>query len=493
MVVFTEKNLAQIAVHGSNEALVRRQLGYFESGFPYMQLTAAATPTDGIKIFTDQQLAHYVSLFDEAKSTLNLLKFVPASGAASRMFKSLFAALEEGKNDSSVVAFFEQISKFAFYDELAQKANMADEKSVLTTLLADTAMAYGSLPKGLLSFHKYTDNELRTPAEEHLTEGAHYANTGKTVRLHFTVSPEHLPKFERLILLKKAAYETKYNAVFEVDFSTQKPSTDTIAANADNSPFCEADGSLLFRPAGHGALLENLNDIQADVVFVKNIDNIVPDRLKTETYTYKKALAGLLLSQQTQVFGYLEVLRTGSPTLSELDEMALYLQKNLGTKLPVHFYDLSHQEQCKWLAGRLDRPMRVCGMVRNQGEPGGGPFWCADADGVVSLQIVESAQVATQNAAQKEIFTQSTHFNPVDLVLSAKRYDGSYFDLRHYTDPATGFITEKSKDGKVLKAQELPGLWNGSMAHWLTSFVEVPLITFNPVKTVNDLLREEHQ
>ncbi|MES2794953.1 MAG: DUF4301 family protein [Bacteroidota bacterium] len=490
--MFSEKNKIQIESQGSTISKVEKQIQYFVEGFPYMPLKRAAIIGDGIVRLSDRQIDSYKELYTEKSATLKIVKFVPASGAASRMFKSLFAALEEGKFDKSVDQFFERLEEFAFAEELKKIANNEDKATILKSLLTDEGLGYGSLPKGLLAFHQYPEGS-RTPVEEHLVEGANYANSNGKVYLHLTVSPEHKSKFQDLLASKLGYYEKLYNLSFDISYSEQKSSTDTIAVNLDNTPFLEADGSLLFRPAGHGALLENLNEIEADIIFIKNIDNVVPDRIKEETFSYKKALAGLILEIQSKVFGYLNILKYGSPTLSEIDEIDLYLQKTLCIEAPNGLLDKSSQEQAHYYFDKLNRPIRICGMVKNQGEPGGGPFWCKNSDGTSSLQVVESAQVDLKDPAQKEIFTNSTHFNPVDLVCATKDFEGNKFNLMNYSDPKTGFNTEKSKDGKSLKAQELPGLWNGSMADWNTIFVEVPLITFNPVKTINDLLREEHQ
>lgn len=490
--MFTEKNIRQIESRGSSLDRVEKQIQYFVEGFPFMPLYKAATVGDGIVQLSDNEANKYAAIFEEKAAKLKIVKFVPASGAASRMFKSLFSALEEGKFDKSVDQFFEKLDQFAFSKELLALANPEDKNGILKALLTDSGLSYGSLPKGLLAFHNY-DGEARTPVEEHLVEGANYAHSNGKVYLHLTVSPEHKAKFQELIASKINIYEKLFNLSFEIDYSEQKASTDTIAVNLDNTPFLEPDGSLLFRPAGHGALLENLNDIDADLIFIKNIDNVVPDRIKDTTYLYKKAIAGVLLEAQEKIFGYLNDLKYGSPTLSELDEIDLFLQRKLCVEAPNGLQERSSQEQSQYYFDKLNRPIRVCGMVKNQGEPGGGPFWCKNTDGTSSLQVVESAQVDLANANQKAIFSNSTHFNPVDLVCGTKDFEGKNFDLMLYSDPKTGFITEKSKDGKTLKAQELPGLWNGSMADWNTIFVEVPLITFNPVKTINDLLREEHQ
>lgn len=490
--MFSEKNIQQIVGRGSNLAQIEKQIQYFKEGFPFMPLKKAATIGDGIVQMTDEEVDKYQKFYSAEMAKLKVVKFVPASGAASRMFKSLFSALEEGKSDKSVAQFFEKLDQFAFAKDLKNKANSTDENTILKALLTDSGLGYGNLPKGLLAFHQY-ETTFRTPVEEHLVEGARSANSNGNVFLHLTVSPEHKAKFQELITSKLGYYEGVFNLKFDISYSEQKPSTDTIAVNMDNSPFLESDGSLLFRPAGHGALLENLNDIEADVIFIKNIDNVVPDRLKADTITYKKALAGLLIDLQTKIFGYLHDLKYGSPTLSELDEIDLFIQRKLCVEAPNGLLDRSNQEQAQYFFDKLNRPIRICGMVRNQGEPGGGPFWCKNSDGTHSLQIVESAQVDFDNDSQKEIFSKSTHFNPVDLICATKDFEGNKFNLMHFSDPKTGFITEKSKDGKALKAQELPGLWNGAMANWNTIFVEVPLITFNPVKTINDLIREEHQ
>jgi Domain of unknown function (DUF4301) len=391
------------------------------------------------------------------------------------------------------------LPNFAFYEDLKNtiaKDNKSlesiDYQIVTDYLLADNGLGYGSLPKGLLKFHRYTTT-TRTAVEEHLVEGAVYANAGGKVKLHFTVSPEHRSRFEALISSLKSFYEAQFGVIYEIDFSEQKSSTDTISVNLDNSPFRNADGTLLFRPAGHGALLANLNDQDGDVVFIKNIDNVVPDSLKATTIVYKKALAALLLNYRQQIFNFQERIEKGEQGDYLINSLSDFYLNQMCTIAPAGFDHLSNDEKLTYFKQKLDRPTRVCGMVKNVGEPGGGPFWATNPDGTTSLQVVESAQLDLGNAAQKAIFEQATHFNPVDMFCSLRGYKGKKFDLMQYRDPSTGFIAQKSKDGKDLKAQELPGLWNGSMADWNTIFVEVPLITFNPVKTVNDLLRPEHQ
>ena len=362
---------------------------------------------------------------------------------------------------------------------------------MVSALLETAGLNYGALPKGLLKFHKYPEGP-RTPMEEHLAEGALYAagKSGK-VNVHFTVSTEHRELFKKLVTEKVDDFAKRYGVNYYITFSEQKPSTDTIAADMDNQPFRD-NGKLLFRPGGHGALIENLNDLDADIIFIKNIDNVVPDRLKADTVTYKKLIAGVLVTLQKQVFEYLTLLDSGKYTHDQIMEMLQFLQKKLFCKNP-ETKDLEDSVLAIYLKNKFNRPMRVCGMVKNVGEPGGGPFLAYNSDGTISLQILESSQIDMDDLEKKEMFEKGTHFNPVDIVCAVRDYKGHKFDLVKYVDKATGFISYKSKNGKDLKALELPGLWNGAMSDWNTVFVEVPLSTFNPVKTVNDLLREQHQ
>ena len=490
--MFLEKDFSQINELGIDLETVYQQINDFKEGFPFMQLQKAATLNDGVMKLTEEQLESFTALYEKKISKLIPLKFVPASGAATRMFKSLFSYLEEGKSDKSTDQFFDKLSDFAFAEDLKKiLPGNADNQMIVDYYLTRKGLDYGSLPKGLLKFHKY-ENESRTALEEHLVEGVNYANNEGNVKLHFTVSPEHLSRFLKLLNKAVPVYEEKFNVKYDISFSEQRRSTDTIAVNMDNTPFREKDGSLLFRPAGHGALLANLNDITADIIFIKNIDNVVPDRIKQPTIAYKKALAGVLLKFQDRIFDYQYQLKewASEPLLMELSN---FFENELCVLPPIGFMGMNHNEKVMYYQKKLNRPLRVCGVVPNTGEPGGGPFWCKNSDGSTSLQIVESAQVDMDDEAQKALFNESTHFNPVDLICSMKNYKNRKFDLMEFRDPKTGFVTQKSKDGQDLKAQELPGLWNGSMANWNTVFVEVPLITFNPVKTVNDLLREEHQ
>ena len=431
---------------------------------------------------------------------------MPASGAASRMFKNMFVFLGaeyEIPTTDFEKKFFANVHNFAFFNDLnaaCEKNNSksidtlvaeGNYKAVVANLLENAGLNYGALPKGLLKFHSYEDG-VRTPLEEHLVEGALYAagKTGK-VNVHFTVSTEHRELFQALVAEKVAQYAQKYGIEYKVSFSEQKPSTDTIAADMDNNPFRD-NGKLLFRPGGHGALIENLNDLDADIVFIKNIDNVVPDRLKDETVTYKKLIAGVLVSLQKKAFDYLELLDGGKYTHEQLEEIIRFVQQDLCCR-KTDIKDLEDAELVIYLRKKLNRPMRVCGMVKNVGEPGGGPFLAYNPDGTISLQILESSQIDMNDAEKKAMFEKGTHFNPVDLVCAVRDYKGNKFNLVNYVDKATGFISYKSKSGKELKALELPGLWNGAMSDWSTVFVEVPLGTFNPVKTVNDLLREQHQ
>lgn len=506
----TSTDIIQIKQRGSKLDRVKEQLESFRNGFPYMKLVDAATVGHGIIRLDSQEVQGNCERFNtHVENGLTPVKFVPASGAASRMFKSLFEALEECRqsdNPDLVLAenaaaryFLIHKKKFAFYSDLAAVIG-GNQKDINCTqwidyLLNEKGLNYGYLPKGLLKFHRYPDKD-RTPFEEHLAEGVSYSkDNSNNVRLHFTVSPEHQSRFENLLSNIKRDYENRYQVTFDVTFSVQKPATDTIAVDADNNPFREADGQILFRPGGHGALIENLNDLDGDVLFIKNIDNVVPDHSKQVTIDYKKALAGVLLKYQEKIFRYQKILNERYPASIEsglLAEAANFLENALNVKPPGNLYYTAKEELFYYLKEKFNRPLRVCGMVKNEGEPGGGPFWCLDPQGTVSLQIVESSQVDPGSIQQQEIVKHATHFNPVDLVCAVKNYKGEKYDLTQFIDPQTGFISKKSKDGRELKALELPGLWNGAMSNWNTLFVEVPMETFNPVKTVNDLLREQH-
>ena len=465
--------------HGLTPAALETQLKNFREGFPFLPVTRAASCGDGIRVLDAAGIEQAAARYDRAKESMRVLKFVPASGAASRMFKDLFEFVREGRRTAVVGELLPNRRRFAFWPELRTIiGDDADELRTVENIVAE-GLRYGETPKGLVSFHRYGD-EVRKAVEEHLVEGAQYAAAGGEVKIHFTVSPEHLTRFEALLAEKIPGYESRFGVKYRISFSVQDPSTDTLAVNPDCTPFRRADGRLLFRPAGHGALIGNLGKIDADIVFVKNIDNVTTDARRSDTVLYKKALAGVLLALQERIFEYLMALEVPG---AELEPIAAFIENELCVKLPKDY-------GTALLRQVLDRPIRVCGMVRNEGEPGGGPFWVAGADGLETLQIAESNQIAPE---KRELMRSATHFNPVDLVCSFRTSKGGRFDLREFVDPATGFISRKSDGGRELLAQELPGLWNGAMARWNTVFVEVPITTFSPVKVVTDLLRPEHQ
>ena len=505
--MLTQQDLKQLAQKGISEQQIETQLGQFKTGFPFLKLEAAAAIGRGIVAPTSDEGRKYVDAWQKYKAAgKRVVKFVPASGAASRMFKDMFAFVDADYDKPTTdfeKKYFDNIDKFAFYGELdavCQKNNgkgikaliqEGNFKAVAANMLKAEGLNYGQLPKGLLLFHNYPEGP-RTPMEEHLVEGALYAASNGEAHVHFTVSHEHMELFKQKVAQKADMYAKKYGIAYDITFSEQKPSTDTVAANPDGTPFRNADGSLLFRPGGHGALIENLNEIDADVIFVKNIDNVVPDRLKGDTVLWKQIIAGVLITLQKKAFEYLELLDSGKYTHDQIEEMIRFVQNDLCCR-KADIKELEDADLVIYLRKKLNRPMRVCGVVKNVGEPGGGPFLTYNQDGTVSLQILESSQIDKSNKEYMEMFTKGTHFNPVDLVCAVKDYKGNAFDLPKFVDPTTGFISQKSKSGKELQALELPGLWNGAMSDWSTIFVEVPLSTFNPVKTVNDLLREQHQ
>lgn len=517
MYPFTEKDIEQIQNKGLTPEIVNFQINNFIEGFPYVDLVKPARTDDSIESFEKERVKELVRYYEKASGNLNIVKFVPASGAASRMFKDLFTYLNDCINSERPAAeiikdeshknarrFINHLEKFAFYDELRKtlgNQNLELEKlrkeekydTIIDYVISPKGLNYGQLPKALILFHKY-DDHARLALEEHLVEGAYYAkNKNNKVSLHFTVSPEHLEQFKETINKLLPSYESHFGVEYKVSYSKQKESTDIIAVDMDNEPIRLEDGSLLFRPGGHGALIQNLNDIYGDLIFIKNIDNVVPDHLRDTTYIYKKVIGGYLLEIQKQVFNYLQQLND-NPEYVNLEEVRDFIQKKLGFKFrDQQFHNLRRVEKIDLLFDKLNRPIRVCGMVKNQGDPGGGPFCVRDKEGNISLQIVEKAQIDTKKEDQRNYLESASHFNPVDLVCSIKNFKGEPFDLTDFVDPKTGLISHKTKDGTKLKAQELPGLWNGAMADWNTIFVEVPIITFNPVKTINDLLRKEHQ
>ena len=505
--MLSQQDLNQLAAKGISEEKLNSQLEEFKTGFPFLKLEAAASVGKGIIAPTEADVKQYEEAWEQYKvQGHSIVKFVPASGAASRMFKDMFAFADADYDVPTTdfeKKYFDNIEKFAFYDALddACRKNLGAGvkeliangryKDVARNMLNADGLNYGQLPKGMLLFHKYSEGP-RTPMEEHLVEGALYAASDGKAAVHFTVSHDHLPMFKQRVAEKLDFYASKYGISYDITFSEQKPSTDTVAANPDNTPFRNSDGSLLFRPGGHGALIENLNEISADVIFIKNIDNVVPDRLKADTVSYKQVIAGILVTLQKKAFDYLETLESGTYNHEKLEEIIRFVQHDLCCR-KADIKELEDADLVIYLKKKLNRPMRVCGVVKNVGEPGGGPFLTYNQDGTVSLQILESSQIDKNNAEYMEMFTKGTHFNPVDLVCAVKDYKGNAFNLPDFVDRTTGFISSKSKNGKELKALELPGLWNGAMSDWNTVFVEVPLSTFNPVKTVNDLLRDQHQ
>ncbi len=503
--IFTKKDKEQLKRKGISEQKINEQLRYFKEGYPALTIKKPASIDEGIlKLDNLTKKIFVLKWEDYLEKGKKVTKFVPASGAASRMFKDLFAFLEQESDVPTTEFekyFFNNIQSFAFYDELnkvcqnmhnntiVQLLSDGKYKEVVNSLLSEEGLNYGELPKGLLLFHSYTDKK-RTPMEEHLVEGTMYAKgSDNKVNVHFTISPHHEALFKELLDKEKDKLEERLNAEFDVSFSIQKPSTDTIAVDMNNNPFIDED-TLLFRPGGHGALIENLNDLESDIVFVKNIDNVVPDSFKESDVLHKKVLAGVLIDTQKKIFSYLDILDSGKYLLDDLAEIELFMINDLCIT-SADLKGTTKVELAQYMFDKLNRPIRVCGMVLNEGEPGGGPFIVENKDGSYSPHILEGSQIDDKTAAS--FGDKATHFNPVDLVCAIKDRHGKKFDLLSFVDKDTGFISSKSKDGKPLKALELPGLWNGAMSDWNTIFVEVPIDTFNPVKTVNDLLRDEHQ
>ena len=499
--MFEQNDVRQIEERGSSVSEVEAQVERFRKGFPWLEIIAPATPENGIRVLGDKAAEEAVTYYENA-SVAGKCKFVPASGAASRMFKDIFAglsALEDGKDpgaDSSVGKLASAIEKFAFYtpEMFGTPEDSADyRRNVAEKVLTDNGLGYGSKPKGVIRFHRYPDGECRTAFAEHLIEAQDYMrNADGSANIVFTISPEFGKLFDAALDEVRAAYEARYGVKFNISFTCQEKSTDTVAVDLKNRPFRTEEGELLFRPAGHGALIYNLNAIEDELVSIKNIDNVSNDRFLPVTAKYKKVLMGVALSLRDRIFGYLNALdAAGNTDCSALcDEIEKFLADELSITLPA---SASRAERVAILRSKLDRPIRVCGMVRNQGEPGGGPFIVKSRDGSSNLQILESVQINMGDEASREMLAGATHFNPVDLVCCLRNYKGEKFNLLDYVDQDAGFISSKSYQGRELKALELPGLWNGSMSDWKTCFVEVPLETFNPVKVVLDLLRPAHQ
>ncbi|GJL66893.1 MAG: hypothetical protein NPIRA05_18640 [Nitrospirales bacterium] len=515
MQTITKADQQDLKTKGLTLEDIQQQLKIFRQGIPYVTLDRPCTIGDGIQRFNSDELAAYANMFEDVLSAGRVTKFVPASGAASRMFKTLLAVIEEDQEESATKSwqellsrnaeakalgqFFQELKAFPFYDDLQTHivsngfdANEQHWHAVLQTLLRSPGLNYASLPKGLLKFHRYPDH-ARTPIEEHIAEGCAYAQDASgTVRIHFTISPDHEELIHDHLSQIRHRIESP-NVKLDVTLSLQSSATDTIAVDLENHPFRDSTGTLVFRPGGHGALLHNLHQLQGDIVFIKNIDNVLPQRLADHPNRYKKALGGYLLSIQQQLFHYLNILAQDVINETQLYDISTFAEHTFGMTRSDSVKRQSVKAQQQRLFEQLNRPIRVCGMVPNTGEPGGGPFWVRHTDGSHSLQIVESSQVDPHSEAQQAILKSSTHFNPVDVVCGVRNFQGQPFDLPRFTNPETGFISMKSYQGRDLKALELPGLWNGAMAWWHTLFVEVPASTFNPVKTVLDLLRPEHQ
>ncbi len=493
---------------GINQEQVNIQLNHFKNGFPFMDIQKPASIEDGIITLDEEQKLMFTDQYRKGiDEGLSILKFVPASGAATRMFKDLFSFInadqpkqEELKKSGPINKFLAHIKYFAFSKDLQSICGIdfSDDKAVFENgalivekLLLPDGLNYGKYPKGVIQFHNHGDKST-TPIEEHMIEGALYGQDNEgIVNLHFTVSEDHIELFKRIVDKNISLFEAKYDVKYNISYSTQKSYTDTIAVNPDNTPFRLDNDQLLFRPAGHGALIENLNDLDADIIFIKNIDNVVPSYRLKDTIQYKEALAGVLYFYQQKIYDFLEAIENETADNDLIDEILDFMQAELFIITPENL--TSKEAKLNYITSKLNRPIRVCGMVKNEGEAGGGPFWGIGKNNEISLQVVESSQIDLNNNAKKKLLQQSTHFNPVDLICCTKNYVGKKFNLLDYVDPKTGFISNKSLNGKELKALELPGLWNGAMSDWTTLFVEVPISTFNPVKTVNDLLRVQHQ
>ncbi len=486
---FTEQQFKYLQERGIDDAKMKEYHSILVNGYPFIQLTASCQLGRDIKKLDEAQKGYFSDLY--RSKNRKVLKFVPASGAASRMFKDLFAALESGHTSQKIDGFFENLDAYAFASELLAAANLQqstsftkeDKMGLLKALLSEDGLNYGAMPKGLIKFHKYSERDKRTAFEEHFHEGAAYAGHSGDVHIHFTVPVETKEEVENHLAGLKKKLEPQLAVKFTITTSVQKESTDTPAIYEDTKEWVELEGGeLLFRPAGHGALLENLNQLDADIIFVKNIDNIVPDRMKPATVEYKESLAGCLIEAQEGIFGFLGQMDSGILNRRSCDD---FIKRWFG-------FDSASFDQHQ-LREFLNRPLRACGMVKNEGEPGGGPFTVSEATGKPSLQIVEMAQVNLEDQKQKDILQSASHFNPVDLILGTKDYKGQPFDLLKFRKMETGMVVNKTFQGRDIRALELPGLWNGSMHHWNTIFVEVPIETFNPVKTVFDLTREAHR
>ena len=504
----TKKDIQQLKKHGLSIEKVFRQLESFSLGIPFVDIVTPASVGNGIEVIAKENQQKLIAFYENKKDSLDIVKFIPASGAATRMFKFLFDFIEDYNPEKEILnnylkkddykdlsSFVDSLRDFAFLSVVRKKIRekYPDFKHgtkglrahlFVKTMLEKSGLNYANMPKGLIPFHKY--NKYSTTAfEEHLYETAYYASVKDNAYLHFTFSEEHVPFFKDEFEAVKKRVSKKTKTEFHISYSFQKKETDTIAVNIDNTLFRDDTNNLVLRPSGHGALIENLNDVDADIIFIKNIDNVAVEEYVEEIAYFKKVLAGKLLWIQEKAFYFLKEALKEDVTQDEISEMKSFLWNELNIKESPNNPNL--------IARILDRPIRVCGVVKNTGAPGGGPFWVKDEYRGVSLQIVEMAQIDSKDSRQKAMISEATHFNPVDIVCGVRDFKGKKYDLSKYIDPKAGIISQKSQDGKTLKALELPGLWNGAMTGWNTAFVEVSLQTFNPVKTVNDLLNKEHR
>jgi len=504
----TERDKVFFKKHGLTLEKIHRQLETFSLGIPFVNLITPAAISNGIEKVSDKNQQMLIELYNNKKEHLDIIKFVPASGAATRMFKFLFEFLcnynsEEitlinfikNENNKQLSLFVESIKDFAFINEVRKKIRESHpefkrgtkgERAVILIkiLLKKNGLNFSNLPKGLIPFHSYK-KYATTAFEEHLYESAFYASVDNNAYLHFTFSKKHVPFFKKEFETVKNRVSKKTKTKFHISYSFQKKETDTIAVNNDNTLFRNSNGEAVLRPSGHGALIDNLNEVDADIVFIKNIDNVVIEKYVEEIAHYKKVLAGKLLWLQEKIFSHIKALMKETVSEEKINEINSFLWNELSIKEAYSDPNL--------LISILNKPLRVCGVVKNTGAPGGGPFWVKDEEGNITLQIIELSQINPENERHQEMISEATHFNPVDLVCGIRDFEGNKFDLSNFVDPKSGIISEKSQDGKPLKALELPGLWNGAMANWNSAFIEVPLITFNPVKTINDLLKKEHQ
>ena len=512
---FSKTDIDFIDNHGIPLQKIEQQLQFFRNGIAKIILDRPAIINDGIIKISELEAANYAVFFDQKKQDLKLEKFVPASGAASRMFKFLNEFLNEfdienetinayinRKNETNLSVFLAGMEKFSFYDKIHTQLKKdfpdfssweRDKKNLqfIKILLDKNQLDYANKPKGILPFHNY-QYHIATPVEEHLKEAVSYTSSNQKAYSHFTISKEHQKEFESILEAIQPKIEAEANCKIEINFSYQNKNTDTIAVDLNNNPFRDENGNLVFRPGGHGALIDNLNQLDADIVFVKNIDNVIQNHVALVAM-YKKALAGIVIKLQDKVFSFLKQIENNEIQSDQIEEIIDFAANKLNVEIIGNFEKFTDENKLIYLKKILNRPIRVCGMVKNEGEPGGGPFWIIGGKGKVSLQIIESSQVDLSDVSQKKIIESATHFNPVDLVCGVTDYKGQKFDLSNFVNENRGFIVAKTKNGKDLKGYELPGLWNGAMAKWITIFVEVPLITFNPVKTVNDLLKAAHQ